>query len=444
MTKLFSISIPITLILFSVLIYSCKKDKPTPPIITTIAVSSIKQTTAISGGNAKSDGGDAVTARGVCWNATTGPTTALISKTIDGTGTGIFTSSITGLTAGTTYYVKAYATNSAGTAYGNEVVFNTKEANGNVTDIHRIPGNPNTTFDHKILDGYFVTSIAFDSKGNAWIGTFNKGLIKYNSNETIIYNSSNSLIQEKEIWDIAVDSKDNVWIGCNGIIKFDGNNFMLYNSQNTSMPEDVVFSIAIDSKDNIWFTSCVFREGGIVKFDGTTWTVFTPDNSNMPDNLVHSIAIDHNDNVWLALGGTVGMASLVRISGNKWTSYSSDDIGFSPYYFGNIDIDSHNEVCASIDYTLSSALYNSGPQAFVFNGSSSLQLKIDSLTNFTSLKVDNEDNIWCNTGNGFAVYNWDKWIINDSIFNIYGSFTIEQAPDNKIWIGTGDGVFINN
>lgn len=313
------------------------------------------------------------------------------------------------------------------------------------SDILRIPGNPNTTFDHKILNGYFVTSIAFDSNGNTWVGTFKQGLIKYNSKETIIYNSSNSLIPANSVmWDIAVDSKDNVWIGCEGMIKFDGVNFMLYNSQNTTMPEDFVYSIAIDSKDNIWFTSCRFREGGIVKFDGNTWKVFTPENSDLPVNFVHSIAIDHNDKVWLALGETVTKSFLVKISGDHWTSYSSNNIGFSPYYFGNIDIDSHNEVCASIDYSLSSTFYNSGPQAFVFNGNSSIQLKIDSLTKIKSLKVDNEDNIWCNTYNGFAVYNWDRWTINDSIFKGFGSFTIEQAPNNKIWIGTGDGVFINN
>lgn len=313
------------------------------------------------------------------------------------------------------------------------------------SEIQRKKGNPNTTFDQKILDGYFVTSIAFDSKGNAWIGTFKQGLIKYNSQETIVYNSLNSLIPANSVmWDIAVDSKDNVWIGCDGIIKYDGVNFTLFNSQNTTIPEDFVYSIDIDSKDNIWFTSCRFREGGIVKFDGKTWNVFTPENSDLPVNMVHSISIDHNDNVWLALGETVTKSYLVKISGNNWTSYSSDHIGFSPYYLGNIEINSQNEVCASIDYSLSSTFINSGPQAFVFDGNSSVQLKIDSLTKIKSLKVDNEDNIWCNTYNGFAVYNWDEWIINNEIFKGSGSFTIEQSPDNKIWIGTGDGIYINN
>ncbi len=68
-----------------------------------------------------------MTARGVCWSTSESPTTA-DSKTTDGTGTGEFTSSITGLTAGTTYYVRAYATNAVGTSYGSQVSFTADSA----------------------------------------------------------------------------------------------------------------------------------------------------------------------------------------------------------------------------------------------------------------------------------------------------------------------------
>ncbi|MFZ4560751.1 MAG: IPT/TIG domain-containing protein [Saprospiraceae bacterium] len=98
---------------------------PTLPTLTTTTVSNITHTTATSGGNITSDGGAAVTARGVVWGTTTSPTIALSTKTSDGTGTGAFTSSITGLSPGTTYYVRAYATNSVGTAYGSQVSFTT-------------------------------------------------------------------------------------------------------------------------------------------------------------------------------------------------------------------------------------------------------------------------------------------------------------------------------
>lgn len=91
-------------------------------VLTTTDASAITSTTATSGGNITSDGGAAITAKGVCWSTTQTPTISN-SKTSDGTGTGIFTSSITGLTPGTTYYARAYATNSVGTSYGNQITF---------------------------------------------------------------------------------------------------------------------------------------------------------------------------------------------------------------------------------------------------------------------------------------------------------------------------------
>ncbi|MEI6565417.1 MAG: YDG domain-containing protein, partial [Verrucomicrobiota bacterium] len=94
----------------------------TSPTLTTDAISSIAVTTATGGGNISSDGGSAITARGICWSILTNPTTAN-SKTTNATGTGAFTSSMTGLTTGTTYFVKAYATNAMGTFYGNQVSF---------------------------------------------------------------------------------------------------------------------------------------------------------------------------------------------------------------------------------------------------------------------------------------------------------------------------------
>lgn len=94
------------------------------PALTTAAITSITLTTAVSGGNVTDAGGGTVSARGVCWSTTTAPTTAS-SKTTNGTGTGTFISNLTGLLPGTTYYVRAYATNSAGTAYGNELSFPT-------------------------------------------------------------------------------------------------------------------------------------------------------------------------------------------------------------------------------------------------------------------------------------------------------------------------------
>jgi len=94
------------------------------PTITTSVISNIKTNLADGAGNISSDGGTPITARGIVWSTTQNPTTA-DSKTNNGTGTGNFNSSITSLTENTTYYVRAYATNSNGTYYGNQVSFKT-------------------------------------------------------------------------------------------------------------------------------------------------------------------------------------------------------------------------------------------------------------------------------------------------------------------------------
>ena len=117
---------------------SCSKRDPVTakiPTVTTDPITAITQTTATGGGNVTSNGGLTVTARGVCWSTSPAPTTAS-SLTTDGTGTGLFTSNLTGLSTNTTYYVRAYATNSRGTAYGDEQTFTTQaEIPGTVTDI---------------------------------------------------------------------------------------------------------------------------------------------------------------------------------------------------------------------------------------------------------------------------------------------------------------------
>ena len=104
------------------------------PTLTTNQASSITSTSLVTGGNITGDGGASITARGVCWDTNQNPTilnasaysannevTQLNAKTSDGSGKGEFVSSITGLSPGTTYYLRAYATNSAGTSYGNQI-----------------------------------------------------------------------------------------------------------------------------------------------------------------------------------------------------------------------------------------------------------------------------------------------------------------------------------
>jgi hypothetical protein len=115
----------IVILLFGTAIYlpSCMKEA-TLPVVTTTIVSNITQTTALTGITITNNGGAEVTEMGVCWSTSPNPTTSSnkVSYALRG---GSFTMSIIGLTANTIYFVRAYATNSAGTSYGNEVFLTT-------------------------------------------------------------------------------------------------------------------------------------------------------------------------------------------------------------------------------------------------------------------------------------------------------------------------------
>jgi hypothetical protein len=132
-TKTYFLIYTLTIMLiFTMFAISCNKDeKVSVPVLTTSAVSDITPSTAICGGTITSDGGSAVIARGVCWSPDTTPTIN-DSKTNDGIGSGTFNSTITGLESssptpdGNEYFVRAFATNSSGTGYGNKVSFRTK------------------------------------------------------------------------------------------------------------------------------------------------------------------------------------------------------------------------------------------------------------------------------------------------------------------------------
>jgi hypothetical protein len=106
------------------------------PTLSTTALTNTTTTTTTSGGNITNDGGATITARGVCWSTSQSPTIANDKTTESGSfGSGSFTASITGLTRGTRYYLRAYATNSSGTAYGAQVTFETLP--GNIGDAYQ-------------------------------------------------------------------------------------------------------------------------------------------------------------------------------------------------------------------------------------------------------------------------------------------------------------------
>jgi len=133
--------------------YTANKDafvaklSATTPTVTTQTVSSIGTTTATGNGTITNLGTPNPTQHGVCWSTSENPTIALPTKTEQGTKntTGAFTSNITGLSSNTTYHIRAYATNDAGTVYGADVSFNTSAQAPTITDFTPTSGGPGTS-----------------------------------------------------------------------------------------------------------------------------------------------------------------------------------------------------------------------------------------------------------------------------------------------------------
>jgi len=133
---------------------------PGAATVTTTAASAITMTTATAGGNVTADGGSPVIARGTCWSTSANPTIS-DSHTTDGSGVGTFTSALTGLTANTTYHIRAYATNANGTVYGSDLTFTT------LCEVYSLP----------FSESFSTTSIPgcwsqVDNQGNGEIWTF--------------------------------------------------------------------------------------------------------------------------------------------------------------------------------------------------------------------------------------------------------------------------------
>jgi hypothetical protein len=171
---------------FMQIMHSCKKS--TEPAVSTGIVSDITYSSAVSGGTVQNDGGEAITSRGVCWRTSQNPTISN-SKTTDGEGIGSFISNLTGLKATTKYYLRAYATNSVGTGYGNELSFTTDsqcllecdiDTEGYAIGISCESGNTTTTFNNQ------RTEYQYDPIDGTLIG------IKVTLNQTRTYENTNN------------------------------------------------------------------------------------------------------------------------------------------------------------------------------------------------------------------------------------------------------------
>lgn len=303
-----------------------------------------------------------------------------------------------------------------------------------------------------------TSTITTDNQNNIWIGTYGKGIAKFDGSSWTIFNASNSGLPCDSVWAIKADMNNNIWIGTSrGLAKFDGINWTVYNTSNSPLPYRAVLSLAADKNNILWVGCGHATGGGLRSFDGRNWRLYTTENSPLPCSIINTIHVDKDNNKWVGTGGFQGRGGLVKISQmNIWSVY---EVSNSPILYGFVDeVDSDNDGSIWIGQQ---ALFLSNAVAGGFQ-----RIKKDCWTDFRpnpqgrfdssafvsnkvyAIKCDRSGYVWVvadQTGNraNLALFRNGVWKSISEAKKDYVSVHISEMQIDKngtLWMATSDGV----
>lgn len=332
-------------------------------------------------------------------------------------------------------------------------------------------------------------SILIDSHDNKWVGTADKGLLKYNDQGWTVYNEENSGLLSNYINDIKFDNNGIMWIG-SGMIrdgalqKFDGENWQFYQTCNSPLPDNHVSSITIDEQNTKWIGTW----NGLAEYDDSNWTIYKPSSSGIPNNCIMDIAIDSQGNKWIGtnwelakfddqtwtifdlrgwissleidkqgdlwisigeLGLTGGILGLVHYNGTEFNKYDSQNTIIPSDFIADMAIDSQNNkwICSQHMYIGGIVKYDNENWTLYNEQNTGIPLGY-----CHSIAIDSQDNIWIALfDQGLAKYDGEDWTLyneNNSPLNIIDQnhWVEVVAVDNNdvIWIGTVRNVYSFN
>ena len=349
---------------------------------------------------------------------------------------------------------------------------------GTVGGVSRFDGNEWISYTEKDLlfswgmGGYPVNAIALDSQGNVWAG--GRGISKFDGNKWISY--KNTVGEPVSITTIATDSSGNDWVGTygTGVWKYDGENWIAYTVDN-GLISNRIEVVATDTQGNLWVGYGGYGEG-VSKFDGTDWTTYTRTKSTglayEPLFYVSSIAADTKGNVWFISSGF----GPTKFDGFTWETYLQERTFYNLKEFnelfsgvevvatdtkGNIRIFGYkfryvydpNKLARSIRVVATDSQGNvwfgtsgGGVSKFDGTGWTTYTTYEGAPVNVTSITSDTKGNVWFGSwrwtyggvskfdGTDWTRYTTEDGLVNNNVYDI----TIDK--EGNLWIGTNGGL----
>ena len=273
-----------------------------------------------------------------------------------------------------------------------------------------------------------LTKITVDQNNVKWIGSLEKGLIRFDEVSFINFNTTNSAIPSNRINCISVDPQNRVWVGTDfGIGVFDGSGWIIYNRQSSGLTSEIINTIRFDEIGTAW----IGTPANLVKFDGITWSIYNePSGKGVWANAIY---IQSPNNLWY---GTV-LNGIFKFENNVFVRYFlHPNNGYPSNTISAIEADGFNNVwfCflpdtagrGGISYYDGSAFHN------YFPGTPQV--------NVNDVFIDNQNNKWFATSEGFIMYDAQNISTPFRTFNsLITSNVIESCirdMNGNVWITT--------
>jgi len=274
-----------------------------------------------------------------------------------------------------------------------------------------------------------LTAIAIDNNNVRWIGSLDKGLIRYDEISFINYNMTNSSIPSNRINCIAIDNQNRVWVGTDfGIGIFNGSSWITYNRNNSGLTSELINTIRFDNAGITW----VGTAANLVKFDGSNWIIY---NEPKGKDWIIDIYIEGNSKIWL---GT--KADGIRTFENE----SFDSLLKSEYGYPSMTITSiASDDLDNIWFCFVPDSSGRGGASF-WNGSIFTNFFFGTLqNNVNNVFVDEQDTKWFATSEGLVHFDFQN---NSTLFNTSNSLISSnnvrasvRDQNGNIWITTIGG-----